>query len=93
MPKGYMITVTDPERYAVYARQANILFSAEGAKLIGKPNTCVVLEGRAREKTLVFEFQSADDAKAFYASPGYQAAKLLRDGAAEADFIVFEGLD
>jgi uncharacterized protein (DUF1330 family) len=40
---------------------------------------------------MVIEFDSFADAKAFYESPEYQAAKVLRAGAASGNFVLVEG--
>jgi uncharacterized protein (DUF1330 family) len=37
-------------------------------------------------------FPTLELAKAFHASPEYQAAKALRDGACTAEFVAVEGL-
>jgi uncharacterized protein (DUF1330 family) len=42
---------------------------------------------------VVLEFPSYQAALACYRSPGYQAAKKLRDGKAEFDLVVVEGYD
>ncbi len=48
--------------------------------------------GAASRRLALVEFPSLDLAKEFYASPEYQAAKALRDGACEAEFIALDGL-
>ncbi len=49
------------------------------------------LEGEAHEKHLVLEFDSFDDAKRFYESPAYQAAKSMRLKAATGTLVLVEG--
>jgi uncharacterized protein (DUF1330 family) len=51
------------------------------------------MEGKARSRIVVLEFPSFAAALACYRSPEYQAAKKLREGVAEADFVVAEGYD
>jgi uncharacterized protein (DUF1330 family) len=55
--------------------------------------TCENVEGRARSRTVVLEFPSYEAALACYRSPDYQAAKKLRDGKSETDFLIIEGHD
>lgn len=96
MAKGYLIaqvTVNDPNAYARYAKAAGELLGVFGARNILKPETAIVAEGSPRARTVVFEFEGFQKAKAFWDSPEYAAAKELRAGAAEADFILVEGAD
>ncbi len=49
------------------------------------------LEGEAHERHMVLEFDSLAEARRFYESPEYQAAKALRAGAATGTFVIVEG--
>jgi uncharacterized protein (DUF1330 family) len=94
MPKGYLIAqvnVTDPEAYAEYGRVAGALLKAAGARQILKADSAIVVEGRPKARTVIFEFDSLDAAKAFWNSAGYQASIALRQNAAVGDFILVEG--
>jgi uncharacterized protein (DUF1330 family) len=96
MAKGYLIaqvTVTNSEAYGNYAKAAGDLLKAFGARTIVKPDTAIVAEGSPKSRTLIFEFESFERAKAFWNSPEYADARVLRAGAAEADFILIEGAD
>ncbi len=44
-------------------------------------------------RTAIFEFDSLERARAFWESEEYVEAKQLREGAAEADFILIEGVE
>ena len=50
------------------------------------------LEGEAPDGVVVLQFPSVDDAKAWYHSPGYQAAIPHRQKAAEYRAFIVEGL-
>lgn len=96
MAKGYLIaqvTVTNPAAYALYAKAAGDLLIAYGARAVVRPDTALVKEGRPKARTVIFEFGSFDEAKAFWDSPEYAEAKALRAGAADGDFILIEGVD
>ena len=41
---------------------------------------------------VLLEFDSMDEARQFYFSDGYTAAKLVREKASEADLILVEGV-
>ena len=52
----------------------------------------IALEGAAAANVVVLEFRDLETARAWYQSPGYQAAAVIRREAAEADFLLVEGL-
>ena len=94
--KGYWIghvDVTDPERYKAYTTANQTPFGEFGARYLVRAGTRDVTEGKARGRTVVIEFPSFDAALACYRSPGYQAAKKLREDCAVADLVVVEGYD
>lgn len=96
MAKGYLIAlvnITDKQAYARYAQSSSKLLREWGARAVVKPDTAIVKEGHPKPRTVIFEFDSFDQAKAFWDSPAYTESKALRDGAADADFILMEGVD
>ena len=50
------------------------------------------LEGNQEGLVVLIEFGSMDEARQFYFSDGYTAAKLVREKASEADLILVEGV-
>lgn len=94
MNKGYLIahvTVSDPVAYAEYARAAGEVMKAFNPKIIVWSGQYKNLEGESHERHVVIEFASFAEAKRFYESPGYQAARSLRAGAATGTFVLVEG--
>jgi len=94
--KGYwigQIDVRDPDAYKAYMAADQVPFGKFGARYLVRGGRHEVTEGKARSRIVVLEFASFALALACYRSPEYQAAKKLRDGVAEADFIVAEGYD
>jgi uncharacterized protein (DUF1330 family) len=94
--KGYWIghiDVTDPEGYKAYLAANQAPFGEHGARYLVRAGTREVPEGNARARTVVMEFPSFEAALACYRSPGYQAAKKLREGKAVADLVAVEGYD
>ena len=94
MPKGYVITrvdIKDPEAYARYAAEATKVIAAHGGKPLARGGRHEALEGKARARNVVLEFESYDAALAYYHSPEYQAAKALREGAADIEMVLVEG--
>jgi uncharacterized protein (DUF1330 family) len=68
-------------------------FGEFGARYLVRGGTREVTEGKARTRIVVMEFPSYEAALACYRSPGYQAAKKLRDGKGTVDLVVVEGYD
>ncbi|WP_411201104.1 DUF1330 domain-containing protein [Kosakonia cowanii] len=94
MNKGYLIghvTVKDPDAYAEYARAAGEAMQLFAPKIIAWSGQYENLEGESHQRHVIFEFASFDEAKRFYESPEYQAAKTLRAGAATGTFVLVEG--
>ena len=50
------------------------------------------LEGEARGRNVIIEFETFEQAKAYFNSPEYQAARQHRNGAAMGEFVVVEGV-
>jgi uncharacterized protein (DUF1330 family) len=50
------------------------------------------LEGKARARNVVLEFESYDAARGYFDSERYQAARALREGAADIEMVLVEGV-
>jgi uncharacterized protein (DUF1330 family) len=96
MPKAYVIariTVTDPEAYADYVRDATQAIRQYGGRPLARGGAYAALEGETRPRNVILEFESLDQAKRYYHSPEYQAAKAKREGASVADIVAVEGVE
>jgi uncharacterized protein (DUF1330 family) len=96
MPKAYVIarvTVTDPQAYAEYAKDATEAIRKYGGRPLARGGTFEALEGEARSRNVILEFESYEQAKRYYHSAEYQAAKAKRAGAAVGEFVVVEGVE
>jgi uncharacterized protein (DUF1330 family) len=94
MPKAYWIvrvSVRDQEHYPAYLAAARPAFEKFGASFLVRGGAYDVMEGQARERNVVVEFADRTTAKACYDSPEYQAAKIIRQKYADADFIIVDG--
>jgi len=95
MPKAYWISayreIKDPTKlkaYAALAPKATIPF---GARYLCKGVPQVTYEAGLKERVVISEFPSLEQAIAAHDSPGYQAAlKALGDGAVR-DIRIIEG--
>jgi len=94
MPKGYIIArvdVANPEAYARYAQAATKAIADHGGKALARGGRSEALEGKARARNVVLEFESYDAARRYFYSEQYQAARALREGAAEIEMVLVEG--
>jgi uncharacterized protein (DUF1330 family) len=95
MAKGYWIArvdVEDPEGYKDYVATAKPAFERFGARFLARGGPFTAMEGAARGRNVVIEFESVDAAKACYNSPEYQAARLIRQRHAVAELVIVEGV-
>ena len=95
MPKGYWIahvTVTEPERYKLYASAAPLAFKKYGATILARGGNSQQMEGDGRPRNVVIEFPSLEAAIDCYNSAEYQSARSHRKGAGIADVVLVEGV-
>ena len=86
MTKAYWIStyhaISDPTALAEYAKLAGPALTAAGAKFLARGLPAVVYEAGLKERAVLIEFDSVEQAVAAHDSPGYKAAlKALGDGA------------
>ena len=95
MPKAYWIahvTVTDPDKYSLYANGAPEAFKKYNAKILARGGAFEQLEGKGHARNVVLEFDSMKIALECYNSPEYQSAKEHRKNAGIADIVIVEGV-
>ena len=94
--KGYWIvhvTVTDPANYPKYIAADAAAFEKFDARFLVRGGQYDAVEGPARERHVVIEFESYEKALACYHSPEYQAAARLRQAYAESEVLVVQGVE
>jgi uncharacterized protein (DUF1330 family) len=85
--------ITDPVQYEEYKAASPGAIAAHGGRFVVRGGETAVLEGDWSPKRLVVvEFDDLEAAKRFYDSPEYQAAKKLREGAANLNMVAVEGI-
>ncbi len=93
---GYIIArvnVTDPEKYKKYTAVTPGLIAKHGGRFVVRGGETVTLEGPEETgRVVVIEFDSLDQAKAFYNSGDYQSAIGLRTAASTGQFIAVAGV-
>ena len=84
--------VTDMEQYQQYMKLTPAIIEKYGGRFIIRGGEKVILEGPdAPERIVMVKFDSIEAARRMYDSDEYQAAIKVREGAAEASFIVMDG--
>ena len=84
--------VTDMAQYQQYMKLTPAILEKYGGTYVIRGVEKVILEGPdVPDRIVVVKFDSIEAARRMYNSDEYQAAKKVREGAAEASFIVMEG--
>jgi uncharacterized protein (DUF1330 family) len=96
MTKGYIIaqaTVADAAGYEEYKRLAQAAVERYGARYLVRGGRVELLEGDWHPPRLVIlEFDSMEQARRFYDSPEYAAARRARQGIAAMNMLAAEGV-
>jgi uncharacterized protein (DUF1330 family) len=97
MPKAYWVvsyrSISDPQKLAAYAKLAPAATAPFGARYLARGTAAAAFEAGVKERIVITEFPSVQQAIAAYQSPAYQAAlQALGDGA-ERDVRIIEGLE
>jgi uncharacterized protein (DUF1330 family) len=86
------ITVTKPDQFDEYRKLAGPAVAQYGGKFIVRGGARTILEGKFdATRLVVVEFPSSENAKTFYNSPEYQAARAKRIGACDFNMVLVEG--
>ncbi len=97
MAKGYWVVrmdVHDPEKYvSEYASKNGPSIKAFGGKYLVRGGQYEVIEGTARQRSVVIEFPSYQAALDCMKSPEYAALAEIRHQYGSGDVIVVEGYD
>jgi uncharacterized protein (DUF1330 family) len=97
MPKGYWVTIyrkiSDPAKLAAYAELAPKATAPFGGKYLARGTAAMAYEAGLKDRIVITEFPSVDQARLAYESDGYKnALKALGDGA-ERDVRIVAGLE
>lgn len=84
------VTVTDPERYAEYAKRATGAIADHGGVFLARGGYYLQKEGPDRPRNVVVRFPSVDAANDCYESPAYQEALSFAKGASERTLCIVE---
>lgn len=94
MPKAYWIAayraIKDPAALAEYGKLAGPALQAAGGRFIARGLPAIAYEAGIKERTVLIEFDSVEQAIAAHDGPGYQAALEALGNAAERDVRIIE---
>ena len=95
MAKGYIVAdihVRDKTGLEKFIEMAKPILKEYEAKVLVRTPGAEAREGKKPGVVVVFEFESMDQARKFYESEGYTAAKAVREKACDTDLIIAEGV-
>jgi uncharacterized protein (DUF1330 family) len=96
MPKAYWVSayraVKDPEKLAAYAKLAGPALTAGGGRFLARGEPTKVYEHGLKQRTVLIEFDSVEQAVAAHDSPGYQAALAALGDGVEREIRIIEGV-
>jgi uncharacterized protein (DUF1330 family) len=97
MPKAYAVvtyrSLSDHEKLAAYAKLAGPAVLSFGGRFLARGNAVIAREQGVKERTVVVEYASLEEATAAYDSAAYaEALRALGDGAVR-DFRIVEGAE
>jgi uncharacterized protein (DUF1330 family) len=86
------VDVTDPVKYEDYKKLTPGAIAKHGGRFLARGGQCATLEGNWRPgRMIVIEFPSYQQARDFYTSVEYTAARRARAGAATLKMVVVDG--
>ena len=87
------VDVKDPARYEDYKKLVPPSLEPFGGRFIVRGGRTETLEGTwAPKRFVIVEFPTVEQAKAWWDSPEYRAARDLRWATAESQLLIAEGL-
>lgn len=96
MPRAYWISVyhsvKDPGKLAAYAKLAGPALASGGGRVLARGEAAKVYERGVRQRTVLIEFDSVEQAIAAHDSPDYQAALVALGDGAEREIRIVEGV-
>ena len=82
----------DPEEFAIYSKKGREARGDHKLTPLAFYGAHETWEGAEADGVVVLQFPTMDEARAWYTSEGYQAAKVHRDRAADYRVVLVEGL-
>lgn len=87
-----LVDVTDPVQYEDYKMLTPHAITTNGGRFLARGGEAEALEGpKENRRVVVLEFDSVEQARAFWDSPEYLEAREVRAGAAEMQAFIVPG--
>jgi len=95
--KAYWVTsyrsISNPDALAAYAKLAGPAIAPFGGRYLARGTAANAYESGLRERIVISEFPSVEQANAAYNSAGYQQALKVLGNGAQRDIRIVEGLE
>jgi uncharacterized protein (DUF1330 family) len=95
--KGYWVTsyrsISNPEALAAYAKLAPSAIAPFGGRYLARGTAAMAYEAGLKERIVISEFPSVEQAIAAYDSAAYKQALQTLGNGAERDIRIVEGLE
>ncbi|MFM2050627.1 MAG: hypothetical protein RL682_1118 [Pseudomonadota bacterium] len=96
MSKTYWVStyraVNDADKLAAYAKLAGPALTAAGGRFLARGEPSAAYELGSKQRTVLIEFDSVEQATAAHDSPAYQEALAALSDGAERDIRIIEGV-
>jgi uncharacterized protein (DUF1330 family) len=96
MSKAYWVStyraVKDPEKVAAYAKLAGPALTAAGGRFLARAEPSAIYELGLKQRTVLIEFDSVEQATAAHDSHSYQAALAALGDGLDRDIRIVEGV-
>ena len=96
MSKTYWVStyraVKNADKVAAYAKLAGPALTAAGGRFLARGMPSMAYELGSKERTVLIEFDSVEQAAAAHDSPAYQAALVALGDGADRDIRLIEGV-
>jgi len=86
------VDVTDKDVYQEYARLATEAIAEHGGRFLARGGRWVGLEGENRDRNVIVEFPSIEDAVTCYESETYRKAREFAGRSATRELVIVEGV-
>jgi uncharacterized protein (DUF1330 family) len=97
MPRAYWVTsyrsISEPGRLAAYAKLAPAAIAPFGGRYLARGTAAAAFEAGQKERVVISEFPSLDNAIAAHDGAAYQAALTALGDGAVRDVRIVEGLE
>jgi len=85
--------VKDTQQFLKYRELAQLAVAQFAGRYIVRGGACTIMEGDWQpDRLVIVEFPSTEQARLFYDSPEYLAARAARAEAADFDMLLVEGV-